>query len=87
MAGDHHRCLKIELEDARDPKTALQEMLQARGEPPPRYTVTRRDGPDHAPSFTIEVEAESGVLATGQGGSKRAAEAEAARAALEVLGA
>ena len=79
--------LDLEPHDARDPKTALQEMLQARGEPPPRYTVTRRVGPDHAPFFTIVVEAESGVLATGQGKSKRAAEAEAAKAALEVLGA
>ena len=47
--------------DARDLKTALQEWAQARGLKPPRYEEVRREGPDHAPVFTIAAR-----LATGQ---------------------
>jgi len=35
-------------DDARDPKTALQEWAQARGEVPPQYIETARSGPDHS---------------------------------------
>ena len=65
-------------EDARDAKTALQEWLQARGEPPPAYVELERTGPDHAPIFTIEVRAESGGSASAKATSKRAAEQQAA---------
>src|SRR5690606_24420196 len=41
-------------EDARDAKTALQEWAQARGQPLPAYVELSREGPDHAPVFTIE---------------------------------
>jgi ribonuclease-3 len=44
--------------DARDPKTSLQEWAQARKLAPPGYIETARDGPDHAPVFTIEAVAE-----------------------------
>ncbi|NHX28155.1 ribonuclease III, partial [Escherichia coli] len=39
--------------DARDPKTALQEWAQARGQQPPHYVELERTGPDHAPEFTM----------------------------------
>lgn len=68
-----------------DPKTALQERLQARGEPPPTYQIVERTGPDHAPHFVIAVTGATGVLGTGDGGSKREAEQKAARAALADL--
>ena len=42
-------------QDARDAKTALQEWAQARGFPPPAYVQTDRQGPDHAPLFTIRL--------------------------------
>lgn len=70
-------------EDARDPKTALQEWAQARGEPPPAYVEIARDGPDHAPLFTIEARLSDGRKAAARASSKRAAEQAAARALLQ----
>ncbi|QYX58247.1 ribonuclease III [Roseovarius sp. SCSIO 43702] len=69
-------------EDARDPKTALQEWAQARGMPPPSYVETARSGPDHAPLFTIAARLATGAEAEAQAGSKRQAEQAAARALL-----
>lgn len=69
-------------EDSRDAKTALQEWAQARGEPPPVYAEIARSGPDHAPSFTIEVRLASGARAVATAGSKRQAEHMAAEALL-----
>lgn len=65
--------------DARDPKTALQEWSQARGDPPPTYAEISREGPPHAPLFTIEVSLAGGQSASAQAGSKRTAEQAAAR--------
>ncbi len=72
-------------EDARDPKTALQEFVQARGEGPPKYEVVARDGPDHAPEFTIAVKLEDGAQAEAKAGAKRQAEQAAAKLLLERL--
>jgi ribonuclease-3 len=72
-------------EDARDAKTALQEWAQARGLTPPKYVETHREGPDHAPVFTIEARLESGEVASAVAPSKRAAEQAAAKALLERL--
>lgn len=69
-------------EDARDPKTALQEWAQARGQTPPEYSVVGRKGPDHAPVFTIEARLADGTAARSEAGSKRQAEQAAARALL-----
>lgn len=71
--------------DARDAKTALQEFVQGRGEAPPVYAVTRKDGPDHAPRFTINVRLQSGESTEASAGSKREAEQAAAKALLERL--
>ena len=68
--------------DARDAKTALQEWAQARGEAPPAYIEITRDGPPHAPVFTIEARLEDGRSARASAGSKRAAEQESARVLL-----
>ena len=65
-------------EDARDPKTALQEWAQARGEPPPTYAEVARSGPDHQPVFTIEARLQSGRAERATAGSKRQAEQAAA---------
>ena len=73
--------------DARDPKTALQEWVQARKGPPPNYVELSRSGPDHAPQFEIEVRLHSGEAAQAKAGSKRQAEQAAAKLLLERLGA
>lgn len=72
-------------EDARDAKTALQEWAQARGLPLPSYIEVGRSGPDHAPSFTIEVQVEGRGAARSEARSKRAAQQEAAQALLARL--
>ncbi len=66
----------------RDHKSALQEVLQARGESPPTYRVRRTDGPPHDRWFTVEAVCGGEVVGIGEGSSKRAAEQEAAREAL-----
>jgi ribonuclease III len=69
-------------QDARDPKSSLQEWAQARAMPPPLYTEVLRDGPDHAPQFTVEVRLENGEAERARAGSKRLAEQMAARSLL-----
>lgn len=74
-------------EDARDAKPALQEWAQARGQPLPAYTELAREGPDHAPQFTIEARLADGTAATARAPVKRHAEQAAARALLDRLAA
>lgn len=66
-------------------KSRLQEILQARFQTTPVYQVIEAVGPDHAKQFTIEVKAGTKVLGRGTGKSKKAAEMEAARIALNNL--
>lgn len=69
----------------RDYKSALQEMVQAEGQPLPVYRVTSETGPAHRLLFEVEVLVQDVVLATGRGQSKKEAEQEAARLAIERL--
>lgn len=69
-------------EIGRDAKTALQERLQGAGQPAPAYAELGRDGPAHAPRFTVAVRLADGRSATAQAASKRAAEQAAAAAML-----
>jgi len=71
--------------DARDHKTALQELLQARGAPLPVYVLEADEGPSHRPHFRVRCEVEGRALSSGAGDSKKRAQQEAARRALEVL--
>ncbi|TCP60039.1 RNAse III [Rhodovulum bhavnagarense] len=71
--------------DSRDAKTALQEWAQARGLNPPRYVELAREGPDHAPRFTIAARLETGQEAQAEAGAKRQAEQAAAHALLSRL--
>ena len=66
-------------------KTALQELLQARGQEPPIYKQVYRTGPDHDPNFCVEVLLKSGLKAVGTGSTKRMAETEAAEQILEII--
>jgi len=66
----------------KDPKTRLQEWLQARRWPVPEYVVTTTSGEAHEQQFSVECRIPGlAVVAVGEGGSRRAAEQAAAEAA------
>jgi ribonuclease-3 len=69
----------------RDYKSALQEHLQSRDRPLPEYRLTGSIGPDHRKLFEVAVIVDAEPLAIGSGPSKKEAEQEAARLALEKL--
>jgi ribonuclease-3 len=67
----------------KDPKTRLQEWLQARKMPVPEYAVSSTSGEAPAQWFEVECRVPAlSIVVTGEGGSRRAAEQEAAEAAL-----
>jgi ribonuclease III len=67
---------------SRDPKSLLQEQVQARGLSAPTYRVRAMRGPQHDPTFEVEVIVGEVVAGLGEGRSKRVAERAAAIAAL-----
>lgn len=67
----------------KDPKSRLQEFVQANGYPAPTYKLIEALGPDHAKEFTVEVLVDRKPYARGSGPSKQIATQEAAGAALE----
>ena len=69
-------------ETTTDPKSALQEWAQGQGKALPVYLEISREGPDHAPRFTTEVQIHGLKPARGIGASKRIAEQAAATALL-----
>ena len=68
-----------------DYKSQLQELIQARQKQAPAYYVVEAMGPDHDKRFTVEVRVGDTVLGRGSGKSKKLAETEAARSALQRL--
>ena len=68
-----------------DYKSRLQEVIQAQHHVIPVYRTVRAVGPEHAKEFTVEVIVAGSVIGRGHGSSKRMAEKEAARDALEGL--
>lgn len=73
-----------------DHKSALQELVQARGGAPPEYQVKGESGPDHRKRFVVEVQIAGSddlppVTARGSGTTKKRAEQEAARLACQHL--
>jgi len=68
-----------------DYKSALQELLQSRELPLPEYRLVGTLGPDHHKQFEVEVVVRGEALARATGTSKKDAEQEAARAALDKL--
>jgi ribonuclease-3 len=68
-----------------DHKSALQELLQARGLPSAGYHVSRESGPDHQKMFWVEVNIAGVASATGTGTTKKEAEQSAAEQALAQL--
>ena len=71
----------------KDPKTLLQETVQGRGHPLPVYAVVHREGPEHAPVFTVQVTVDGYGSAQGQGTSRQTAEKSAAQALIDREGA
>ena len=73
-------------ESLKDAKTRLQEVLQARGLALPIYSLTATTGDPHAQSFAVTCEVPAfGLIAAGEGVSRRRAEQMAARKALELI--
>jgi ribonuclease-3 len=68
-----------------NPKGELQELFQARSPEAPEYHVISATGPDHDRVFECTVQHEGVELARGSGKSKKAAESDAALAALKKL--
>ena len=68
-----------------DFKSALQERVQSAGGPLPEYTVIGETGPDHHKTFQVRVRVGGKPMAEAAGRSKKEAEQEAARLALESL--
>ena len=68
-----------------DHKSALQELLQSRGQVPAEYRVSRESGPDHQKTFEIEVWVNGSRVAGAHGTTKKEAEQRAAREALSLL--
>jgi ribonuclease-3 len=68
-----------------DPRSELQERLQAAHDTTPIYKVMSESGPSHAPLFTVSVSCGDAVLATATGSSKAKAKLAAAKVALHDL--
>lgn len=66
----------------KDPKSTLQEEIQAKSLPTPKYKVTKEKGPSHDRWFQVKVEVDGKPLAVGEGKSKAEAEKNAAVSAL-----
>ena len=69
----------------RDYKTALQELVQQKKNQVLSYALVGESGPDHDKSFRVEVSLNGRVVGSGNGSSKKRAEQDAARAAIENL--
>lgn len=77
-----HEFAQVDEPRAKDPKTQLQEWAQGRGLALPVYEMVGRAGPDHAPTFTVEVAVQGYEPQRGEGRSRQDAEKAAA---LEML--
>jgi ribonuclease-3 len=76
MSGDHFGL---------DHKTRLQERLQSINRVLPAYEVISEEGPSHDKKFKVQVKMSGVVIGEGLGRSKKQAEQEAARSALEAM--
>jgi len=68
--------------ERKDPKTELQERIQASGRPLPVYSIVSEEGPEHDKRFTCEVELDGEAAGRGVGRTKKEAQQQAAAAAL-----
>lgn len=70
----------------KDYKTMLQEVVQKNQGEQLEYVLVSESGPDHDKRFEVAVHLNSNVIGRGVGGSKKKAEQEAAKEALELMG-
>ncbi len=83
--------LKNEIEIAskhvgeKDYKTVLQEILQQHGEVKIEYDIIKEDGPDHDKTFTAQIKYNDKPLTIGIGKTKKSAQMEAAKKAIEEI--
>jgi ribonuclease III len=68
-----------------DPKTKIQELIQAKYKVTPTYKVIEEVGPDHDKSFTVALKIGNKVMAKGSGLSKQKAEEDAAQKSIDIL--
>lgn len=80
--GDSIRTLE---KAPQDPKTELQEWVQARGLDLPIYEVVQKTGPDHAPKFVIRLTVNGEAPVEAEGSSRRQAEKKVARLMLKKI--
>ena len=76
---------RIKSVSPRDPKTELQEYLQAKKMNPPEYVLEATDGPEHAPTFITAVVVDGEILGKGSGPTKKLSQQIAAAEALYKL--
>lgn len=81
----HEEFRSVDSSTAIDPKSELQEMIQASQQDRPTYQIVHEEGPDHDKKFVSRVSSGGIVLGQGSGRSKREAEQAAAAKALAVL--
>lgn len=70
---------------SRDFKTALQELVQRESGQVLSYRLTGSEGPDHAKTFSVEVDLNGAPIGQGRGHSKKEAEQMAAKAGIQKL--
>jgi len=70
----------------KDYKTRLQEIAQGRFKIMPKYKIANSTGPDHKKIFEVNLYIKDELVGIGKGASKKAAEQDAARQALEKIG-
>jgi len=83
FAGEWRKSVDVRV--AVDYKSRLQELTQSKFQQVPVYRLAAETGPDHDKTFTVEVTVNGEVMGTGSGRSKKEAETQAARLALESL--
>lgn len=72
-------------EPLKDPKSLLQELVQSRGLPTPKYKVVSETGPDHSKLFVVQVVVDGKVLGEAEGKSKSEGQQASAQKALDAL--
>lgn len=75
-----------DLDNSKDYKTMLQEVIQRNREEHVEYVLVGEEGPAHMKKFTVEVHLNSNVIGKGEGKSKKIAEQMAAKEALSLMG-